>query len=116
VTNHLKDAARPDHRAFARALRERVIEGPGLTEPALRQQVAARASGGTSAPVPYDALARQIGEAARGTTDEQVANVVRAAGSEKAAFEVILAAAVGAGLLRWQRAIAALDEASNASA
>jgi hypothetical protein len=40
---------------------------------------------------------------------------VRAAGSEKAAFEIILAAAVGAGLVRWQRATAVLDEVSDAS-
>jgi hypothetical protein len=112
----MNDPTRPDHRALAHALRTRVLEGPGATEPALRQQVAARASGGSPAPAPYDVLARRIGEAARATTDEQVAEVVRAAGSEKAAFEIILAAAVGAGLFRWQRATAVLEEASDASA
>ena len=110
----MKEGERPDHRALARALGERVLEGPGVTEPALRRQLAARASGGDPVPDPYDALARQIGEAARLTTDRQVADVVRAAGSEKAAFEVILAAAVGAGLLRWRRAMAVLDEAGDA--
>jgi hypothetical protein len=38
------------------------------------------------------------------------------AGSEKAAFELIAAAATGAGLFRWQHAIKALEEATDASA
>lgn len=61
---------------------------------------------------PYDELARQIGDAAYRTTDAQVATVRTALGSEKAAFEVILAAAVGAGLLRWRLAMQALAEAN----
>jgi hypothetical protein len=65
---------------------------------------------------PYDNLVRQISESADGVTDEQVAGVVRATGSEKAAFEVIIAAAVGAGLLRWRHGIKALDEAIDAPA
>ena len=36
-------------------------------------------------------------------------SVVQAIGSEKAAFEVIAAAALGAGLLRWQRGLKVLD-------
>lgn len=112
----MKEATRLDHRAFARRLREHVLEGPGITEAALRRGVAARASDGPVVPAPYDALARQIAEAAPATTDAQVADVVRAAGSEKAAFEIVLAAAVGAGLARWQRAIGVLDEAGDAPA
>jgi hypothetical protein len=112
----MKTATRPNHHDFADALRRRVVEGPGETGPALRQAVAASATGGPPAQPPYDALARQIGEAAYRTTDAQVGNVVKAAGSEKAAFEVILAAAVGAGLLRWQHAIKTLDEATHAPA
>ncbi|HEY6358066.1 MAG TPA: hypothetical protein VIX35_07470 [Vicinamibacterales bacterium] len=106
---------RPDHRARANALRDRVLDGPGETAPALRQAVALSAAGGSPAPPPYDALARQIGEAAHRTTDADVANVVRMTGSERATFEVILAAAVGAGLLRWQKALTVLDEATDAT-
>ena len=62
----------------------------------------------------YDDLARQIGEAAWRVTDAQVASILAAAGSEKASFELIAAAATGAGLLRWQRAIKALEETSDA--
>ena len=39
-----------------------------------------------------------------------------ATGSEKATFEIIAAAALGAGLLRWEQAMKVLDEATNASA
>jgi hypothetical protein len=48
--------------------------------------------------------------------DSQVANVIAAIGSEKAAFELIAAAALGAGLLRWQHATRVLNEASDAPA
>lgn len=97
-------------------LRCRVLEGPGETDPALRKRVAARASGGPAADAPYDDLARQIGEAAYRTTDAQVASVLAAVGTEKAAFEIIAAAATGAGLLRWQLAIQALEQADDAPA
>lgn len=107
---------RTDHHLLAQALKRRVLEGPGETDPALRQRVAARAAGGPPIESPYDDLARQIGEAAFRTTDVQVANVLAATGSEKAGFELIAAAAAGAGLLRWQQAIEALKEAGDAPA
>jgi hypothetical protein len=110
----MKTPTRPDHHVLAEALRRRVLEGPGEIDASVRQAVAASATGGPPAQPPYEALARQIGEAANRTTDAQVANVVSATGSEKAAFEVIVAAAVGAGLLRWQQAIKVLDEATDA--
>lgn len=110
----MKATERPDHRALADALRLRVLEGPAETSTTLRQAVALSAAGGQAASPPYEALARDIGEMAYSTTDADVANVVRASGSERAAFEVILAAAVGAGLLRWQRAVTVVDEATDA--
>lgn len=103
-----------DHLQFADGLKRRVLEGPGETNTALRQRVAARAAGGLPIDPPYDDLARQIGEAAYHTTDGQVARVLQAAGSERAAFEIIAAAAAGAGLLRWQQAIKVLEETSDA--
>jgi hypothetical protein len=110
----MKTTNRPDHHVFAEALRRRVLEGAGETAPTLRQAAAGSAAGRPPAQPPYDALARQIGEAACRTTDAQVADVVRAAGSEKAAFEIIIAAAVGAGLFRWQQALRALKEETDA--
>jgi hypothetical protein len=107
---------RSDHHVFAERLKRRVLEGPGETDRAQRQRVAARAAGGPPIESPYDDLARQIGEAAYHTTDGQVASVLAATGSEKAGFELIAAAAVGAGLLRWQQAIKALRETGDAPA
>ena len=109
-------SSRSDHHSFAEILRRKVLEGPGETDPALRQRMAARASGGPPIEAPYDDLARQIGEAAYRTTDGQVASVLAVAGSEKAAFELIAAAATGAGLLRWRQALRALEATSDASA
>jgi len=106
----------PDHRALAEALRRRVLDGPGETDRAVRQAAAQRATGGPAMDAPYDDLARQIGESAAGVTDEQVASVLRATGSERAAFEVIVAAALGAGLLRWRQGIKALGEVADAPA
>jgi hypothetical protein len=61
---------------------------------------------------PYDDLARNIGEAAYKVTDEQVAKVVEQSGSERAAFELIVASALGAGLHRCRRGIKVLEEAT----
>jgi predicted RNA polymerase sigma factor len=59
----------------------------------------------------YDDLARQIGQAAYKVTDEQVASVVEEAGSQRAAFELIVASTLGAGLHRWRRGRKVLEEA-----
>ena len=109
-------SSRSVHHSFAEILRRKVLEGPGETDPALRQRMAARASGGPPIETPYDDLARQIGEAACQTTDAQVASVLAVASSEKAVFELIAAAATGAGLLRWRQAIRALEATSDAPA
>jgi hypothetical protein len=112
----MKISIRPDHRALAEALRRRVLEGPGETRPELRQASSERAAGGPATAAPYDDLARQIGEAAHRVADAQVSGVLTATRSEKATFEIIAAAALGAGLLRWEQAMKVLDEATNASA
>jgi hypothetical protein len=109
-------ASECDHDSLAETLKRRVLESPGETAPSLRQSVAARAAGGLPIEAPYDDLARQIGEAAYRTTDAQVAAVLAAAGSEKAAFELIATAATGAGLFRWQQAMNALELGEDASA
>ncbi len=103
--------ARPDHQGLADALRRRVLEGAAETSPALRQAVAASATGGPAGSAPYHELARQIGESACRVIDSQVAATVDAVGSERAAFEVIFTAAVGAGLLRWESAVKAINAA-----
>jgi hypothetical protein len=105
-----KIPAHPDHVALADTLRRRVLEGPGITDSGLRQRMATRAGGGAPIEAPYDGLALQIGEAAYKVTEGQVSNVVRQAGSEKAAFELITSAAVGAGLYRWDTGLGVLKK------
>lgn len=112
----MKTSIRPDHRALAAALERRVLEGPGETPPGVRQGAAQRAAGGPAAEGPYDDIARQIGESAHCVTDAQVASVLATTGSEKTAFEVITAAAVGAGLVHWRQAMKVLEEAIDATA
>jgi hypothetical protein len=82
----------------------------------VRQTAAERAAGGPPTDAPFDDLVRQIGESAYRVTDGQVESVLRATGSEKAAFEVITAAAMEAGLLRWEQGIKALEEVTDALA
>ena len=106
-----KTPAHPNHRAMAEAVRRRTLEGPGETDAVLRQAMAERAAGGPALDEPYDDLARQIGEAAYKVTDAHVANVVQQAGSERAAYELIVAAALGAGLHRWRQGLKVLDQA-----
>jgi uncharacterized peroxidase-related enzyme len=103
----------PDHQALAEALRKRVLEVPGITDVVLRQAIARRAAGGpVVGEVAYDDLAEQIGNAAYKVTDEQVKKLIQKTGNEKAAFELIVAAAVGAGLYRWQKGLGILKEAT----
>jgi hypothetical protein len=112
----MKVSIRPDHPKLIEALRRRVLEGPGETRPELRLASAERAAGGPASNSPFDDLVRQIGEAAHHVTDAQVSSVLTATGSEKATFEIIVAAALGAGLSRWQQAMKVLDEVTDASA
>jgi len=107
-----KPQGHPGHRALAEVLRKRVLEGPGATGIALRQAMAKRTSGGPPvAEEAFDDLALQIGQGAYKVTDEQVKKVVEKTGNEKAAFELIVAAAVGAGLYRLDKGLAILNEA-----
>jgi hypothetical protein len=106
-----KSPAHPDHRALADAVSRRTHEGPGETNVNLRQAMAARAAGGPPLGAPYDALARQIGEGAYKVTDDQVAKVVEETGGERAAYELIVASALGAGLHRWRQGLKVLEEA-----
>lgn len=104
---------RPDHHAMAEVLRKQILKNPGKTDSALRQAIAKRATGGSPLEAPYDELALQIGKGGYGVSDSQVKEVVAKSGSEKTAFELIAAAAVGAGLYRWDKGIIVLKEIFN---
>lgn len=103
------------HRRLAAAVRGAAAGPAGLTGTALREAVLARSAGGPATGEPHDSLARQIAEAASGVTDAQVAAVRAAAGSDKAAFEIILTACIGAGLARWDAATRVIEEAAGAA-
>jgi hypothetical protein len=103
-----------DHVQLAEALRRRLTEAPAETPAALRAGAAARAADGPALGPPYDALAHQIGVASSRVSDAQVAAVRTAVGGDKAAFEIVMAAAIGAGLMRWDLGVAALKEANDA--
>lgn len=105
-----------NHRQLAAALRQRIAGPSGLTDASLRRAALDRAAGGAALPAPYDDLVRTIADASYRVTDAQVAAVRDATGSDKAAFEIVMAAAVGAGLMRWEKALKTLDEASDAAA
>ena len=104
----------PDHPARAAALRAQVRSSGGTTDPTLRRAVLAQVGGGPNASEPYAALAKQIADAAYRVTDAQVAEVRRVSGSDKAAYEIIMTAAIGAGLLRFDRAMLVVKDASDA--
>jgi hypothetical protein len=103
---------KPDHRARAARLERRVFDEPADTAPALRRDMGRRAASGPAIAAPYDELARDVGEASYRVTDRQVTAVREATGSDRAAFELVAAAAVGAALRRWKAGIAAIEEAS----
>jgi hypothetical protein len=104
------------HQDHAQAVRAALAGDTGVTDASLRTATAARAAGGPPIDEPYDTLARQIAAASYRVTDAEVEDVRQASGSDKAAFEIVMSACVGAGLLRWDAATRAIEEATDASA
>lgn len=94
-----------------RRLADAVLNGRGDLAPAVRHAIAGRAGGRADAgPVP-DALAVYVDTVARHAyrvTAEQVDALGAAGFSEDAVFEATIAAALGAGLLRLERGLAAV--------
>ena len=103
---------KPDHRARAKRLEQRVFDEPADTSIELRRQMGQRAAGGAPIVAPYDQLARDVGEASYRVTDAEVSAVRAATGSDRATFELVAAAAVGAALKRWKAGIAAIEAAT----
>jgi hypothetical protein len=102
------------HAEHARRLATRVADS-GETERELRLGVMSRGAGGAAIAEPYDTLAIGIGEDSSRVTDAQVTAVLQATGSQKRAFELVLSAAIGAGLRRWDAAQQAIEGAADAS-
>ena len=103
-------------------LRDAVLRGKGKTDPALRQTVAARsaelaglpavppgAPAGTEIPANLREFVDKAALHAYRITDEEVAALRRAGYSEDAIFETAISAAIGGGLARLERGLAALE-------
>lgn len=83
-----------------------------MTDVALRQAIAGHTRGGNPPEIPFHELVSLvIGDASYKITDELVKKAVMKLGSEKAVFELIVTAAVSAGLFYWDRGIALLKTA-----
>lgn len=85
-------------------LRSATLDGPGELAPEIRR---AAASGG-ELPPDLAAWAAKVRERAYATTDGEFDELLRAGHSEDAIFEVTVAAALGAGLDRFEAAVRAL--------
>jgi len=104
-------------------LRAAVLQGRGVTEPALRRAAASRAaviggyhlSGRDQLPEALAAYVETVARHAYRVTDEQVAALLAAGYSEDAVFEVTVSTALGAGLARLERGLAALEGANDAA-
>lgn len=103
-----------EHAELAERLRSR-LDSTGILDPGLRAASVGLGAGADVAMAsPCRELAATIAEASHRVTDQQVAAVREALGSDRAAFEVIMAASAGAGLRRWDAAVRAIREASDA--
>ncbi|MDL9980811.1 hypothetical protein [Microbacterium candidum] len=100
------------HDELADALRRRIRES-GVIAADLRAAILA---GGEDAAEPFRSLARTVEDSSYRVTDAQVVEVRESAGSERAAFEVVMTASAAAGLRRWDAAFRAIAEATDASA
>jgi alkylhydroperoxidase family enzyme len=106
------------HAAFKQRLIEAVLSGAGETDPSMRRAIEAMAAqfGGRSTlqgdTVPPELVnyVKKIALHAYKTTDEDVEALRKTGYSEDAIFEITLSAALGAGMVRLERGLAALDE------
>jgi hypothetical protein len=97
----------PDPHAPLRdaALRS-VLEGPGESDPAVRQAAAE----GVGASAELQALVDKVERHAYRVTDEEIARLQAVHGDDRL-FEIIVSAALGASRRRLQAGLRALDEA-----
>ncbi|MFE6996546.1 hypothetical protein ACFVAE_11355 [Microbacterium sp. NPDC057659] len=108
-------AAETDHAVLAEQLRRRVAESGVVAQSVRMSALRAGAGEEGAGDEPHVALARTIGEASYRVTDEMVADVQTGTGSDRASFEVVMSASIGAGLRRWDAALAVIEEATDAA-
>ena len=100
----------PRHAKRMEALRHAVLETAGESDPALRRRIADHDFEGID-PSLADYLDNVLHHAYR-VTDENVAALLEQGLSEDEVFELTLAAALGAGWKRYERAMGALRESA----
>jgi hypothetical protein len=100
---------------LVRHLREATLSGAGVTDPLLRQAVEARAArlggriaGESEVPSAVAAFVEKVAQHAFTITNADVAALRQSGYSEDALFEITASAALGAGLGRLERGLAAL--------
>lgn len=91
------------------ALRAAVFESPGRVDPALRLAVA-DARDGRDVPEKLRAYVDKVHRHAYEVTDEDLEALARSGYSQDQLFEITVSAAVGAGLSRLERGLAALGK------
>lgn len=98
-----------------RKLTARLLEGPGQTQAALRQQIAGRnrSLSPVSLPGSLEEYVDKVHHHAYRITDADVASLREVGYTEEAIFELTLSAALGAALLRVERGLALLEEEEN---
>jgi hypothetical protein len=104
------------HTVYAQRLIEAVLTSPGVTEPSVRRAVKALSAqtGGRSTfqtdtfPPELISYVKKIALHAYKTTDADIEALRKAGYSEDAIFEITMSAALGAGMVRLERGLAAL--------
>jgi len=104
------------HAGLIQRVRDAVLESDGATAPGLRRLVEARtaALGGRpradrpDVPPEFVSLVDKIARQAHRVTDDDITALRHAGHSEDAIFELVVSAALGAGLGRLERGLAAL--------
>ena len=110
------------HMPLVAGLVESILTTPGDTDPALREAIEARSAtlGGRTAgsetpgeiPEALRAFVDKVARHAYKVTERDVDELKRAGYSEDAIFEITLSAALGAGMSRLERGLAALRGAA----
>jgi len=115
-TTRPEDGVTERYDDLMRRLREAVLGSPGVTDPSLRLAVEARAAAvggrpGSNDGVPPEltAFVDRVARQAYMVNERDITALRQAGFSEDAIFEVTASAALGAGLSRLERGLAALE-------
>jgi hypothetical protein len=114
---HTRYAAHSQH------LVDRVLNGPGETDPVLRREIEAQAAQlslrspqpGVQVPPALATYVKKVALYAYKTTEEDIEALRKAGYSEDAIFEITVSAALGAGMIRLEQGLAAMKGDTDAA-